>query len=349
MEPLKIGLVCNAENGSPKVLAETLNEFIRNTTNDSTEVFYELKALKRLLPSSKVKYNKIIWALFKLRYFFRDKNLFKKLKTKDAIIVCSTTPVAFYNDSFNIKKFKSILNNKPILYYAVQYLENSPTQVESLKAGGHDSLKRFDWHLAVSAVTELRGKPAPPWNQIGMYLTSTDLKPTVKKEFYAIVDFVREGFEHYREEQIKVLEELNISYISLEKKYSMEDIRKIYQQASLFFIQFPEAYGLPIAECLACGSYVLTPDSSWPMAWRLDEKLEVHGPGELPECFVVYNDYDDLKNQLQKIKDEYDLEETPKKVFNTFLEYYNDFYNGNVEALKEVLERIREGNFNWDK
>ena len=344
MTPLHIGILCNAENGSPKVLAETLSEFI-NLGDNHSEIFYESKALKRLLPSKKVHYNKLLWFLFKLKNSLKDKRLFAKLKKKDAIILCDTSPHAFYKNSFNIKKFKKIILSKPILYYAVQYLENSPTLKEKLILNGQDSIERYDWHLSISPVTELRGIPAPPWNQLGMYLKGTGLKPTRKKEFYAIVDFVREGYEQYREVQIKVLEELDIPFISLEKKYSMEEIREIYNQASLFFIQFPEAYGMPIAECLACGSYILTPDSSWPMAWRLDEKTEVHGPGKLADCFIVYDGYNDLKKQLKAIKADYDVVKTPENVFNIFIDNYGSFYEGNEKALTEVFERIKNNDF----
>jgi len=342
---LKIAILTGSENGSPKVLAETLHPFITSTGN-SSEIFYKVKALWRLNSSKTVKLNKFMWFLYKLIYFVNDLNLFKQLRKTDAVIITACSPYGFYKDSYNVKKFKSKIKNKPVLYYAVQYLENSPTIMEKLQAGGHASLDRYDWHLTVSPITELRGIPSPPWNQIGLNLKSSGLKPETKKELVAVVDFLRPGYEHYREIQIKVLKELNIKYISLEIPYSLNEIREIYKQSAVYFIQFPEAYGLPIAECLACGSYIGTPDSSWPMSWRLDEKPEVHGQGTLPECFLVYNGENDLKQKLITIKENYDLQNTPKKVFDNFFKNYSTFYEGNEDGLREVLKRIVANKFN---
>lgn len=346
MSKLNIAILCGPEIGSPRVLAETLEQFILESGN-SPEIFYQVKAFKRLLSYKQAKYNWFLWALYKAKNFIADRKLFASLKNKDAIIICDWTPNGFYRFTYNIEKLKEIIKNVPILYYAVQFLENSPTIIEKLTSGNHALKNRYDWHLTVSSVTELRGTPAPPWNQIGMYLKSTGLKPVIKKEFLAIVDFLRPGYENYRESQIRVLKDLNIKYISLEKKYSLEEIREIYKQSAINFIQFPEAFGLPIAECLACGSYIGTPDSAWPMAWRLDEKLEVHGPGTLPACFLVYSGEEDLKQQLKVIRDNYNLKDSPQHVFEIFFENYPTFYEGHMESLKDVLMRIKEKNLSW--
>jgi hypothetical protein len=336
---LKIAILSGPENGSPKVLARTLEPLIKDSGH-YPQIFYRIKALTRLFSAKQVNSNKFLWIFFKITHFIGDQVFFAKLKRKDAVIVCACSPYGFYKDSYNIAKFKKIIKNKPVLYYAVQYLENSPTIKEKLKSGGHASIERYDWHLTVSAITEIRGIPAPPWNQIGLNLKSSGLKPEQKDEFLAVVDFVRPRYENYREIQIKVLEELGIKYISLEKPYTLEEIREIYKRSSIYFIQFPEAYGMPIAECLACGSYIGTPHSSWPMSWRLDEKVEVHGSGTLPECFFVYDGEENLKKQLKELKDNYDLKNTPKKVFDDFYKHYPTFYEGNMVSLQDVLKRI---------
>lgn len=340
MKKLDIAVLCGPENGSPRVLAETLEQFVKDSGNNS-ELFYQVKAFNRLYDHKTVGRNWFIWQLYKLKNLFKDKALLSELKSKDAIIICDWTPSGFYTETYNIEKLRQILGEVPILYYAVQYMGNSPSIMEKLRSGNHALQERYDWHLTVSSVTELRGTPAPPWSQIGMNLKSTGLKPAPKEEFFAIVDFVREGFEQHRELQIQALEELGIKYIALEKSYTLSEIREIYKKATLYFIQFHEAYGMPIAECLACGSYVLTPDSAWPMAWRLDEKLENHGPGTLPECFVVYDSLEDLKSRLEKIREEFHVEKTPQKVFDVFMKNYNTYYEGNMDSFKEVLEMIR--------
>jgi hypothetical protein len=344
---LKFALMCGPENGSPKVLAETLEKFIVQSGH-TAKVYYQVKAFKRLLSHQIVKYNRLIWMLYKAKNLVADRKLFSRLRAYDAVIICDWTPNGFYRDTYNIDKLKSIIKGKPILYYAVQFLQNSPTIIEKLSSGGHASLERYDWHLAVSSITEKRGIPAPPWSQIGMHLRSTGLQAVPKEEFFAIVDFLRPGYENYREIQKESLDELGIPYISLETEYSVEDIRAIYKKASIFFLQFPEAFGLPIAECLASGCYIGTPESSWAMSWRLDEEVEVHGPGRLPECFIVYEGKEDLKKQLLTLREEFDSVKTPEYVFEVFYRNYPSFYDGNQEALNDVFSRISEQRLNAD-
>jgi hypothetical protein len=120
----------------------------------------------------------------------------------------------------------------------------------------------------------------------------------------------------------------------------VEEIRKIYCQASVFFLSFPESFGLPIAECFACGTYVFSPDNSWPMAWRLDEQPIPMGQGVLPDCFQIYRGAAELESKLDGIMGTYDAEKTPLKVFNTFLEHYDKFYYGDKLALKYILDQI---------
>lgn len=320
-------------------MANTLKSMINDSGNSAT-VFYNIKALRRLFPASVVNRNIVLWSIYKLRYFFDDIRLFRKIRKMDAVVVCDWTPHGFYKDSYNVKAFKKRINSKPVLYYAVQYLMNSPTIKAKLEEGGHATIDRYDWHLTVSSVTEQRGIPAPPWTQIGLNLESTGIKPAIKDDFYVIVDFLRPGYEEFREIQIKVLEELEINYISLEKSYTLEAIREIYKKAALIFVQFPEAYGLPIAECLGYGAYVGTPKSGWPMSWRLDEEPEVHGPGTLPDCFIVYDDDEDLKKKLIKLKNTYHLEKTPEEVFRSYVKHYPSFYKGNRDGLQDVFGKI---------
>ena len=102
---------------------------------------------------------------------------------------------------------------------------------------------------------------------------------------------------------------------------------------------FPETYGLPIGECLASGTRIITPNSSWPMAWRLNDQPMPWGPGDLPECFTVYQSEGELENQLLKLMQEFDGKKTPFQVFDTFIKHYPDFYYGNLDALKDILKQ----------
>jgi hypothetical protein len=135
---------------------------------------------------------------------------------------------------------------------------------------------------------------------------------------------------------------LNIPYVSLEKSYTISEIRSIYMASTFYFMQSSESFGLPIAECLCCGSIVFSPDSSWPMSWRLDENPQVHGPGNLPECFIIYNGMEEMKIKLQNIISNYDLDNTPQKIFDIFYDHYPTFYDGNLKAVEEVFNKIKK-------
>lgn len=337
----KLAIITRSQNSSPRVLAESLNMLIKKLGSDS-EIHFKINVIKRLLnyKDVKEKHNRVLWFIYKCIFLVSDRFYLKKLKNFQAIIISDCCPLGFLNNEYNIEKLRLLLGNIPILFYEVYYLGNAPSQIKMLKKNNHHTIDRYNWHLSVSQVTEIKNKPTAPWSQVGIYLKGLGLKPVTKKELLAIVDFAQPGFENFRKEQIKVLNELNIPFISLERRYKIEEIRKIYQNGTFYFMQSTEAFGLPIAECLCYGNYIITPNSSWPMSWRLDENPQIHGPGKLPECFIVYDDDKQLKNTLEALKENYDLEKTPKKVFDMFLENYPSFYEGNPTALKEVLEKI---------
>lgn len=337
----KVAIITRSQNSSPRVLAESLNMLIKKL-GSASQVYFKINVIKRLLNYKDVreKHNRVVWFIYKSIFAVSDHFFLKKLKDFHAIIISDCCPLGFLKNEYNIEKLRSLLENKPILFYEVYYLGNAPSQIEMLQKNNHHTIERYNWHLTVSDVTEIKSKPSAPWSQVGIYLKGIGLRPNIKKDLLAIVDFEQPGFESFRNTQIRILKELNIPFISLEKRYEIDEIRKIYQKGTFYFMQSTEAFGLPIAECLCYGNYIITPDSSWPMSWRLDENPQIHDSGTLPECFVVYRDEKELKNKLKALKENYNLEKTPKKVFEIFFKYYPSFYEGNPEALKEVLKKI---------
>lgn len=157
---------------------------------------------------------------------------------------------------------------------------------------------------------------------------------------------MQDGYEKYHIEQIDILAELGIKTIVLKGKYTISEIREQYKKACIFFLQLPEAFGLPIAECLASGVQIFTASSAWPMSWRLNEHPQLHSEGGLPEIFTVYTSREDLKDKIIQTKKNYDLNETPFKVFKSFIKHYPQFYYGNVGEVKGVLDRIEQRHFN---
>ena len=342
---ISIAILTRPDYKSPRILADSLKQQLERE-GAKVDLYFSIDALTRLdsynFFQSKIKFH--FWLRRKLLNYFNDSILLKKLKSYDAVIISECSPNGFWKELYKVEKLKQIIK-KPVLFYEVYYLENAPTQVEFLKRKGDPLTERYDWHLSVTSVTEIRSNKQGPWSCIGIDLSKSGLGPNTKKEFIALVDFMQPGFEKYHEKQIKVLQELNITTIVLNGSYSLEEIRAIYKKASVFFIQFPEAFGLPIAECLACGAQIITPNSGWPMSWRLDDTPEVHGEGILPDMFYTYSSYEDLKQMLIRFKDSYDLEQTPQRIFKKFIEYYPHYYFGNSQEINKVLSRIKSTNF----
>jgi len=339
---MKIAIITSGKVGSPKVLSSCLHASLKEQ-GIQADLFNRIDVFKRLVDPSQLgqKYHPALWSIYRLCFLLPDRLFIRKLNSYDAIIIVETSPYGFLRHSYNFAKLRQKLRNTPLLYYGVYYLGNAPTMVKYLKENNHYSIDLFDWHLAVCEVTEIRQKPQAPWSQIGLHLKSTDLRPDPKEGLLGLVDFARPGFEEMRDAQIQVLKKLKIPYVALEGKYSIEEIREIYRKATFYFMQSGESFGVPLAECLSCGCYIFTPDSSWPMAWRLDQQPQIHGPGTLADCFVLYRNKTDLEEKLRRLAETYDLENTPKQVFDFFSSQYPYYYESNKKAMQEVLDKIR--------
>lgn len=342
---MKIGILTRKDHRSPRVLARSLQAQLQGNVID-VEILFELDVLNRLVGYRDSKLSFHFWLQKKILHWFSDRMVIQALKKVDALVISECIPNAFEKSMYNIEKLKDILK-KPVFIYEVYWLGNAPTQIETLRNRGYEVNERYDGHLFVSPVTEIRARHLPNTFCIGLLAKTWNLKPLPKYELLALVDFAQPGYEAYRELQISQLTRVGIPYIALEKRYSIEEIRDIYRKVSILFLQFPEAFGLPILECLSTGAQVFTPDSGWPMSWRLDENPEVHGPGILPSCFTVYNGGDDLLQKLLKFKENFNPVETPVRIFNDFLKTYPTFYNGNSIELRgfiDFIESKKSGN-----
>jgi hypothetical protein len=336
----KIAILTRSDYKSPRILAESLKLQIEQSSAEAT-IFFDIELLTRLVSYMDSKLSFHFWLWKKVSRYFSDRKILKQLKRFDAIVISECIPNGFWKRLYNIEKLKTIIK-KPVFLYEVYFLGNSPTQIEDLKKAGDSLFERYDAHLSITEVTEIKTKPRDKYFCIGLNLTATGLKPTPKNEFIALVDFQQSGYEYVQVEQLAVLAELNIKTIVLTGKYSIQEIRKLYREASVFFIQFPEAFGLPIAECLACGVQIFTPNSGWAMSWRLDENPGIHEKGELPECFTIYDSKADLAEKLAKFKNYYDLSKTPQKVFDHFIKNYPTYYSGNKNVIQQLLDAIQE-------
>jgi len=338
---LKIAILTRADYRSPRVLAETIKLQLQQTSV-SIEIFYEINFLNRLVSYRDSKLSFHFWLKEKLINYISDKIVIKKLRKFDAVIISECSPNGFLKSLYNVERFKNIYRN-PVLYYEVYYMGNAPSQIKKLKKSGDAVMNRYDLHLSVSGITEIQQQPSGNWFNIGLYAKSWNLKPVPKKEMIAIIDFEHPGYEAYRQMQISALQKLGIKYISLEKSYTIEEIRSIYQQGSVYFMQSPEAFGLPILECLCCGNQIFTHSHTWPMSWRLPINQGSDENGILPECFTVCSDEEELVKNLSIFKENYHPSETPQKVFQNFIRHYPSFYHGNENELKRLLNVLKAG------
>jgi hypothetical protein len=337
-----IAILTRPDYRSPRILAESLKLQLEKAGAKAT-VFLSTDELTRLrrYKDYRIKVKLHYWLRKKIANYFSDKQFLKRLKSYDAIVICECSPNGFWRDYYHIEDLRIILK-VPILFYEVYYLGNSPTQLKKLRESGEATLERYDWHLSVSDVTEIRSQSSHLWSCIGVDLSASSLVPTVKEEFVALIDFPQQGYERYREEQLSVLRELDIKIIILSGDYTIAEIRSIYKRTVVYFMQSHEAFGMPIAETLACGAVIMTPSSAWPMSWRLDEHPKVHGDGLLPDIFTTYSNRNDLKSKLLEIKRNYNLKKTPFQIFDSFVKHYPHYYYGNMHQLKDVLHRIQE-------
>jgi hypothetical protein len=336
---MNIAIFTKHNDSSPKILAQSLQLQLKSLNVDSF-IYFDLDVLNRLVSYKNSKLNFHFWLRRKLIHWVSDKKKIKKLKEYDAIVISECIPNAYYKSYYGIEKLKALIK-KPLFVFEVYALENAPTQLSALKTSHNTLANRFDGHLAVSAVTEIRNKFISNAFYLGLQANTWGLNPLPKKELIALVDFVQPGFEEYRVTQIRQLTKAGIKFITLEQRYSIEEIRNIYKQASIYFLQSYEAFGLPIMECLCTGAQVFTPYSSWAMSWRLDDEPKVHGDGILPNCFTVYKDEENLLKELLLFKEAFNFAETPKKVFDIFIENYPTFYKGNKDELLKFVDYIK--------
>jgi hypothetical protein len=244
---------------------------------------------------------------------------------------------------YNVEKLKRVFK-KSVLFYEVYYLGNAPSMVNVLQKDSPNIFEWYDAHLCVSELTEIKSSLPANVFPIGLQASNWNLRAKEKPALTALIDFSQPGYEAYRSIQINALEKAGIKYTILDRPMSVEDIRAVYQNTSIYFLSSLEAFGLPILECFSAGAQVFTPDSAWPMSWRLNDDATVHGPGTLPDCFTVYDSETDLYEKLIQFKLNFDRVNTPLNIFKNFYQHYSSFYDGNNKALVEAIDFVKSRN-----
>jgi hypothetical protein len=336
---VRIAILTRPDFRSPRILAESLQSQLEEQ-RVSVDIFYEISILTRLVSYKESKLKFHFWFKDKWQHYIKDRKVLKKLFKYDVIIISECTPNGFLRQLYNVERLRQIVQ-KPVLFFEVYYLGIFPQLIDMLKVNEEALPDRYEMHLSVSRVNDMKQYPSDKWFSVGLLAKGFNLYPKRKNEILAILDFPQINYLRQREIQIKALERAGIKYISLENEYTFEDVRKIYMDGALFFLQTPEAFGIAILECLCCGTQIFTP-RSWPTAWRITVDDSSWGEGKLPDCFTEYIDEDDLVKKLVQFKNTFDLTETPKKVFQNFLTHYPQYYYGNQEEITRFLLRLNE-------
>jgi hypothetical protein len=335
---VKVAILRSGKNASPKVLASGLREMLEELGIHSDA--FDVSLLHRKLPivrRSRHYRSPVHHAIARAAHWLPDARTLEKLAQYDVIVVSECCPEAFYKNSLGIEYLRRKLR-RPIVLYEVFFLENSPYQVGLLEAGNHHLASRYDWHFAASDITEFRATPSAGrrWSRVGLRIAKSNLRHGSKSSFLALLDFPRTGNEQFRADQIRALTELNIEFVELRRPgaYSVHEIREIYNQTSVFFIQHMESFGVPIAEALAAGNQIFSPSGAWAMAWKIGDG------NDLPGVFTLYDDFHQLKEKLAAFRVGWSRRETPAQVFSEFVRIYPHYYLGDTESLKSGLTRL---------
>ena len=333
----KIALLAPGHVCSPYHLGQNLQWRLREAGH-TCDVFENLDFLSRLVPKSDSIDVWHYWLRKKLSHASRDRVIQSRLSGYDAIVILECIPRAFDPSYLGVNELRRKTGN-PVFVYEVYSPHNAPLIANRISTDyGIDYREYYDGIMHVSPVTEVRGAPLDStWNE-GMASEGWNLEVQSKPGFTAVVDFEQAGYEGFRQDQVDVLEELDIPYVSLRGRYSLSQIRKYYAEAAVFFLQFPESFGQPICECLNFGTQIFAADKYWAMSWR--KGADIRGPedGELPGCFSIYSDKDDLKERLVMFRDSYDAVKTPRLIRSNFEESYPDYFHGNDAGLSRWLE-----------
>lgn len=274
----------------------------------------------------------------------RRKVIEDELRSSDLVVVVAHIPNAYMRKMHRgIEACREWLDVPIVLYDLIHPTAQDPWLSNLLDGylGGGFGLERYDWYLFASVVSE-RALPRDfrAWSLVGMDLRDGSLSPMKNEGFLAVLDFPRPGYEHQRDIQAQALKDVGIPFISLERRLSIDEIRSIYRKTCLFFLSFPESFGLPIVEVQLCGGYICTPYESWVPSHYIGKDIYESGPGSLSGNFIVYdNDMRWLKRRLETVRATYD----PDTVVQEFRRSHPHLYQGDRDALRSFTDTLRSG------
>ncbi|MDR2473645.1 MAG: hypothetical protein LBD53_08835 [Tannerella sp.] len=270
---------------------------------------------------------------------FMNRKRKRELQQCDCIILVLHCPGSFY---FNLQRIEQLRRrfNKPVVNYDLHFMPNQGwyKKIKQQNVSNY-GLERYDWYLPASLVSEYALPKEIPqiYSHVGFDVKSPSLYPE-QKEFTALIDFERKGYEAERAIQIQALKETNTPYVELKGRYTADDIRSIYRRCGMYFPAFRESFGLPILELQLCGCTIFTPFREWVPAHFLNKSVNVKGNGDPGSNFFVYNnDIEKLKSMIINLKEHYN----PQTVIDRFKTEYPFYYSYNKEEMKSFLQKLQ--------
>jgi len=264
----------------------------------------------------------------------------KEVASADCIVVVCQSPTAFYRD--NLARLEWLRENYPdipVVLYESKYLPNQGWYSRIKRhPEGYYGLERFDWYLCGSLGNEFAFPRDLPkiYSLIGINLQHKTLCPE-QKDFRALVDFPRKGYEAEREVQIAALEEAGVPYVELKGRYTIDEIRSIYRRTSIYFVSCRESFCLPVVEIQLCGGLIFAPYSRWLPAYFIGKDIYSAGNGKLGKNFHVYeNDKAKLVKIITECKKNFNAENNIK----TFAKDYPIFYEQDFQELNSFSDLI---------
>lgn len=325
---LRTAIIYPDEEGSPKVLAQSLQAMLRSLRVDTIMCPDGDRMLQRINRHGDCS-----------TPHEDDNDLIARLADCTVVVVCSWCPKAFERRNYGVEELRRLLPGIPIALYLVYYVDNISYWVKRLADAGQPGSERYDWHLSASNYYPFEPARDRRWSHIGLNLAHTGMSPVGRHEFSVLVDFPREQTANNHHEQLEMLTEGGYPYRVLEGHYTMETIREIYREASVYLPQFHESFGIPVSEVLAMGGVVMVPDPEWLPAYRLDKSPLAMSTPILADTILVYRDRTEFRRNLAVVRDNHD----PFKVAESFKETYPHYWEGRLDALEEFIHRIANG------
>lgn len=330
---MKIAIFSRPGDCFPNIISKGLKEMIQKQGFE-VEILHEIPFLMRALPLIE---QPIRWeANFgfrireKIKYFFHDFLLKKKLAKKDVIIISECFANLFWRNYLYIEVIRNITNAK-IVSYTDGPLDSAPLHKKRWLNNYDRDEGFFDFNLFLTDKIERKVPLKKNQYKIGVNLCISEeiIKSIVDNKFKILLDFEQIGFESERTFQKMFLLSQNILFTQLLGQYTNAQIRKIYSEHNILFLSSPETFGLSIGEALCLGCKIAIPDRNWVISWDIYD--------ELPYFFIIYNS-ENLYEILEKEKNV--SKEERLRVIKDFKSLYPDFIFGNDKNLEIFLHHL---------